>query len=82
MNEQKKAKPLCPLIGQDGNIFNLLGIASKTLNRNGMRDEAQEMRERVLGCHSYEEALGVLCDYVEPVSEDEMQDGNLKMEGM
>ena len=24
-------KPKCPLIGQDGNIFNLMGIASKTL---------------------------------------------------
>lgn len=36
-------KPKCPLIGQDGNIFNLMGIASKTLKRNGMYDEAKEM---------------------------------------
>lgn len=34
-------KPKCPLIGQDGNIFNLIGIASKTLKRNGMYDEAK-----------------------------------------
>ena len=31
-------KPKCPLIGQDGNVFNLIGIASKTLKRNGMPD--------------------------------------------
>ena len=24
-------KPKCPLIGQDGNIFNLMGIASKMI---------------------------------------------------
>ena len=29
-------KPDCPLIGQNGNIFNLAGIASRTLKENGM----------------------------------------------
>ena len=29
--EQERPKPDCPLIGQDGNIFNLMGIASRTL---------------------------------------------------
>ena len=33
-------KPKCPLIGQNGNIFNLMGIASKTLKRNGMSNDA------------------------------------------
>lgn len=31
-----KQKPDCELIGQDGNIFNLMGIASRTLKQNGM----------------------------------------------
>ena len=26
-----KNKPNCPLVGQDGNIFNLIGIAARTL---------------------------------------------------
>ena len=39
----EKEKPLCPIIGANGNIFNILGMASKTLRRNGMADEAQEM---------------------------------------
>ena len=41
-------KPKCPLIGQNGNIFNLMGIASKTLKRNGMYDEAKEMCSRII----------------------------------
>lgn len=32
----EKVKPDCALIGQDGNIFNLLVIASHTLKQNGM----------------------------------------------
>ena len=29
--KRQQAKPDCPLIGEDGNIFNLMGIASRTL---------------------------------------------------
>ena len=43
----QRAKPDCPLIGQDGNIFHLVGIVSRTLKRNGMADEAEEMAGRV-----------------------------------
>ena len=35
-NKAEKVKPDCALIGQDGNIFNLMGIASRTLKQNGM----------------------------------------------
>ena len=51
-NENKHAKPAsrapvdCPLIGENGNIYNLVGIAAKTLKRNGMSTEATEMTER------------------------------------
>ena len=57
-------KPKCPLIGQDGNIFNLMGIASKTLKRNGMYDEAKEMCSRITSSGSYYEALNVIGEYV------------------
>ena len=51
---QKRQKPSCPLIGQNGNIFNLMGLASRTLRQNGMADEAKEMQNRIMGgdCHS------------------------------
>ena len=62
---EEKVKPDCELIGQDGNIFNLLGIASRTLKRNGMSDEAKEMVERITnGAGSYYEALNIIGEYV------------------
>ena len=61
---EEKIKPDCALIGQDGNIFNLMGIASHTLKRNGMADEAKEMCSRITDAKSYHEALGIIGEYV------------------
>ena len=63
----KKTK--CALIGQDGNIFNLVGIASRTLKQNGMKEEAKEMSNRVFSSHSYDEALNIIGEYVEITNE-------------
>lgn len=68
MNE----KPKCLLIGANGNIFNLLGMASKTLRENGMREQAKEMQSRVTASGSYSEALNILGEYVEICSDEEM----------
>ena len=70
----EKVKPNCPLIGQNGNIFNLLGIASHTLKKNGMAEEAKEMSSRVMSSGSYGEALGIIGEYVNVTSEDETDD--------
>lgn len=70
-NENKQIKPNCPLIGEDGNIFHLIGIAAKTLRRNGMSTEASEMTEKVFGGGSYDEALGIIGEYVNITSVDE-----------
>lgn len=67
----KVIKPDCPLIGQDGNIYNLVGIASNTLKRNGLREQASEMTEKVFQSHSYEEALSVISQYVNITSIDD-----------
>lgn len=63
-NKAEKVKPDCELIGQDGNIFNLMGIASHTLKQNGMADEAKEMCGRVTSSGSYCEALSIIGEYV------------------
>lgn len=68
----KKMKPQSPLVGSNGNIFNLMGIATKSLKEVGMDKEAEEMFERVTKSGSYEEALNILMDYVEPVDVNEM----------
>lgn len=69
---EEKAKPDCALIGEDGNIFNLMGIASRTLKENGMANEAKEMCERVMSSGSYYEALGVIGEYVNITSSEDM----------
>ena len=68
---EEKFKPDCALIGANGNIFNLLGIAKKTLIDNGMVAESKEMCSKVYQCGSYSEALNVLDDYVHITSVDE-----------
>ena len=57
-------KPDCPLIGANGNIFNLMGIAARTLAENDRNDEAKEMCGRVIQCGSYDAALCVIGEYV------------------
>ena len=63
-----KKKPKCKLVGSNGNIFNLLGIAGRALKANGMKEEADEMYKRVTSSGSYYEALGIITEYVEDES--------------
>ena len=51
--QNSSKKPDCPLIGQNGNIYNLMGIASDTLRQNGQAAQAREMCKRVVRSHSY-----------------------------
>jgi len=54
------------LIGQDGNIFNLMGIASRVLKNNGMKKEAEEMVNKITtSARSYNEALMILDEYLD-----------------
>ena len=64
-------KPDCPLIGQNGNIFNLMGIASRTLRENGMSEKADEMCGRIRESGNYYKALGIIGEYVNITSVDE-----------
>ena len=80
LQEQEVSKPDCPLIGQDGNIFNLVGIASRTLREHGLSQQAKEMTQKVFACSSYEEALNVLGDYVNITSAKEEEHMDLQMQ--
>ena len=53
------------LLGQDGNIFAILGRASALLKRAGMKDQADEMFQRVTASGSYGQALNIISEYVE-----------------
>lgn len=43
MAATERVKPDCELIGQNGNIYNLMGIASRTLRENGMEQQARDL---------------------------------------
>ena len=63
--ETTQPKPRCQFVGEDGNVFVLIGKASKTLKRAGLPDKAREMQERVTKSQSYHEALAIMGEYVE-----------------
>jgi hypothetical protein len=59
-------KPIAILVGENGNIFNLMGIASKALKRAGQRELASEMQKRIFAeAKDYNEALQIIVEYVE-----------------
>ena len=62
--DNKRNKPDCKLIGEDGNIFNLMAKAARTLRENDLSEEAKEMRERITSSGSYDEALCIIGEYV------------------
>lgn len=59
------SKPVVKLIGENGNIFNLIGLAGRALKSSGQADKAIEMRSRVMKCGSYDEAIQTILEYVE-----------------
>jgi len=65
-NEEKKMKPRAKLVGEDGNVFNLMGICSRELRRAGMNEEAKEMIQKITtSAKSYDEALRIMMEYCE-----------------
>ena len=63
--EKNSLRPKMQLIGQDGNIFAIMGRASRLLKNAGQSDKAKEMRDRVMSCDSYQKALSIVSEYVE-----------------
>jgi len=63
-------KPDAEIIGADGNIFVITGIASNALQRAGLRDQADEMKEKVKNSDSYHSALGIILQYINPVGKE------------
>ena len=58
-------KPTVKLIGENGNIFNLVGIASNALKRNNQTENAKKMKKEIFSCGSYDEALQTIMKYCE-----------------
>ena len=66
MNEQNTQSGIrCRLVGEDGNIYNLVGIAIRALKRGGRTDLVEPLKNAVFASKSYEEALAHIMEYVE-----------------
>ena len=62
---QMTQRPKMKLLGEDSNIFAIMGRASLLLKNAGQSDKAKEMCDRVTASQSYSEALNIVSEYVE-----------------
>ncbi len=74
--QTRTEKPDAPLIGANGNIFNLMGIASCTLKAAGMPEQANQMCQRITASGSYGEALNIIGEYVNFTEADHLDMSN------
>ena len=58
-------KPKCRLVGQDGNVFNVIGLVKKALKESGQSDKASEFVTKAFSAKSYDEVLNMAGEYVE-----------------
>lgn len=77
----QNVKPQAKIIGADGNIFNIMGISSNALNNAGLEKESKEMLQRVTSSHSYDEALRIIMEYIEPAEVCEEHDCSMEIKG-
>ena len=63
--EPQPQKPRMGLVGQDGNIYAVLGRASMLLKEAGMQDKIDEMFQRCAASGDYYKALNIISEYVE-----------------
>ena len=62
---KKNEKPVAKIIGEDGNVYNLLSICKRALkNYEGAFDE---LYRRVIKSESYYEALNIMMEYINPL---------------
>jgi len=58
-------KPKVKLVGEDGNIFFILGRCRRALKQAGQAEAAEEMTRRVTESGDYYVALGIIQEYVD-----------------
>lgn len=61
----KIEKPVCRLIGTDGNVFSIIGRVKAALKEAGQGERAKEFVARAFQSRSYEAVLALCSDYVD-----------------
>lgn len=59
---ENQFKPTCKIVGEDGNIFSILGRVIRALNDP---EKANEVSVRVMDASTYDKALQIIMEYVE-----------------
>jgi hypothetical protein len=62
---ENEKKPKVKLVGENGNVFNLMGICSRALKNAGQSEKAKEMCKKITSSKSYNEALSIMMEYCE-----------------
>ena len=73
-------KPKCNLNKAYGSMIEILGIASETLKQNNMYEQSREMIEKATTSYSYDEALDIVNQYVEPITKEEIDEEDEEFE--
>jgi hypothetical protein len=58
-------KPICKLVGTDGNVFAIIGKVSAALKKAGHPDKASQFTAKAFQSGSYDEVLRLVMEYVE-----------------
>jgi hypothetical protein len=65
MNEVKFPDVTVPMVGEDGNVFAVIGRVKQAMERAGYREEAQAFVRAATACDSYDEVLGLVMQWVD-----------------
>lgn len=58
-------KPRCKLIGEDGNVFNIIGRVEKALKNAGLKDKAEEFKQKAFSAENYNQVLCLAMEYAD-----------------
>lgn len=63
-------KQLCtaPIVGTDGNIYNIVGICMRALRVCGFQEESKKLGAELPNMKSYDEALALCVSYCKAVN--------------
>jgi len=58
-------KPPCKLVGEDGNVFIVIGLVRRALLKAGQEAAAKEFVQRAFKARSYDEVLTLCMEFVD-----------------
>ena len=58
-------KPVVRLIGENGSVFNVIGLTAKALKKANLKDKAEEFTKKAFSAKSYDAVLALVQDYCE-----------------